>query len=172
MTEEEQVEIINWFCENFHRTRELPHTKRDYMCKADDETVPPAFWAIKKRLVAREGLEGFEQEPEFKDFIGCILPGGKIQKHRDPNYGDRVHTRFNCFLHLPSANFRTYYDGKVVDARERGYVICRSGLEPHWTDVNEEETPRLSLSFGFLIPSQELERIYRTVPSEATHTGI
>ena len=164
MTEAERLEIINWLCENFHRMRVLPHTKRDYMCKADDETVPAAFWAVKKRLVEREGLEGFEQEPEFKDFIGCILPGGKIQKHRDPNGDERIHTRFNCFLQIPSASFRTYYDGKVVDARERGYVICRSGLEPHWTDINMDESPRLSLSFGFLIPPEELDRIYRTVP--------
>jgi hypothetical protein len=164
MTEEERLEIINWFCQNFYMSRQLSHNRRDYICEKDDIFVPPAFWAIKKRLVEREGLEAFEKEPEFRDFVGCILPGGKIHKHRDHNYGDRIHIRFNCFLQIPSAGFRTYYDGNVIDARERGYVICRSGLEMHWTDVNADESPRLSLSFGFLIPSKEVERIYKAVP--------
>jgi hypothetical protein len=160
MNEEERLEIINWFCDNHYRMNRIQFGRIDYTLKETDESVPLSIWNIKKRIVEKEKLEDYTQEPKYKDFFGAIMPGGRIHKHTDDNVDGLIHTRFNVFIMLPTNDLNTYYSGKVVDAKEGHYTMCKSGLDMHWTDVINENRPRLSLSFGFLIPRDIVDLKY------------
>jgi hypothetical protein len=119
MNEEERLEIINWFCDNHYRMNRIQFGRIDYTLKETDESVPLSIWNIKKRIVEKEKLEDYTQEPKYKDFFGAIMPGGRIHKHTDDNVDGLIHTRFNVFIMLPTNDLNTYYSGKVVDAKER-----------------------------------------------------
>jgi hypothetical protein len=39
--------------------------------------------------------------------------------------------------------------------------MCRSGVDTHWSSVNMEETPRIILSFGFMLPVKKVLELYK-----------
>jgi len=167
MTEEERLEILNWFCENYFKMNIMLFGRVDYTLKSFDKSVPNAIWRIKKRIVEREGLQQYIQEPVFKDFLAAIMPGGRIHPHVDLNVGEFIHSRFNVFIQLPSNDLNTFYAGKIIDSKEGHYTLCRSGLDYHWTNVLNENRPRVSLSFGFLIPKDVLNVKYVSRPMKS-----
>jgi hypothetical protein len=161
MTETERLEILNWACNIFFTMNYLSNRRLDYKLSVLDRTVPVGVWRIKKRLIAAERLGGFIQEPIFTDILTVIMPSGFIPGHEDPNIGEYVHTRFNVFLQEPVGGSKTYYGGGLVDAKERHYTMCRSGLDQHWSDPIEGSVPRMTLSFGFLVPRATVLKMYK-----------
>ena len=161
MSEEERLEIINWFCDNYFRMNIIPNNRIDYTLRVFDKTVPTTIWKIKKRIIEKEGLQGYLQEPIYRDFIAAILPGGRIHRHKDVNIGDFIHSRFNVFIRVPSKDMRTYYNGNIINSKEGHYTLCRSGLDYHWSTPTNENVPRISISFGFLIPKAILNNMYK-----------
>ena len=63
-----------------------------------------------------------------------------------------------------SASGNTYYDGKPLLVKEGSYVLCRSGLDYHWTDENESSRERISLSFGYFLPETFVNRLNDKFP--------
>jgi hypothetical protein len=90
-----------------------------------------------------------------------ILPGGNINAHSDLNQPGRIHSRFNVFLKVPSQGGGTFYGGEPVETKERGYVLCRSGLDEHWAEEIGPGSPRITLSFGFQLPFERLNQLCR-----------
>jgi hypothetical protein len=165
VTEEEQAEIITWVSDNFDRMHMMSGRRKDYKMLPTDSSLPPCIWKIKERLVKREYLHRYQTDPHFGDLITLIgNKKGYIHPHIDPNLDGLFHARFNVFLQIPPGVFRTYYGGYEVEAIERGYVLSRSGIDIHWTDVNTSPYHRIALSFGFLLPLEKLELLYK-VPS-------
>jgi hypothetical protein len=165
MTEEERHEIIEFVCAIFFETRSRPDKLvLSYDLTPLDKSIPISIWRIKKRIVERENLYPYSIEPIFRDFIGIILTGGSIGKHTDKNIGEFVHTRFNVFIELPNGHVKTYYGNKEVDSKKGHYTMCRSGMDMHYTDTNIHYLPRITLSFGFLIPRRVLNTQYMTIP--------
>jgi hypothetical protein len=155
MSEDERISILNWAGLD-HPFIKLGDNRLHLQLDPTDATVPAAVWAIKQRIVDRENLASLEQEPILKDFLGLVLPGGSFKPHTDPNQGSLIHFRFNVFIQLPKKGGRTYYAGRLVDAREGHYVVSRSGIDFHWADKNEDTLDRITLSFGFL--TKDLDR--------------
>ena len=183
MTEEERIEIINWLCRSFfslyvngvalgpdHRPTSVPGRVRMELSPLDP-TVPIAVWRIKKRIMDKEDLRDYEVEPMMRDLITIMLPGGQIFPHRDSNVNDYIHSRFNVFLSQPANDFTTFYGGKPIDAKEGHYVLCRSGLDTHWTDILTDNIPRITISFGFLIPRKILNQMYDFPLIKAVKSG-
>ena len=125
-----------------------------------DENIIPLFFEIKKRIEEKEKLSSFKHETIFHDVISFIPKDGFIHKHTDPNefQNNLLHTRFNVFITVPP-NDTTYYNGHVVDAVECCYVLCRSGIDVHWTDVNTSDIPRITLSFGYVLPAEKIDEL-------------
>jgi hypothetical protein len=178
MSKEEHVEILNWLCENFYTFTE----QRDLFVEAtlyeDDKKVPKIIWDIRNRIIKKEGLEEYAESynDDFflkfhgtlqgvtRDKISIIHPGNELSllmPHRDVNQPCRVHTRFNVYLSLPNMGGTTYYDGHVVEMKERGYVMCRSGMDLHWTEEIHGTSPRITISFGFQLPLNIVDKIYK-----------
>ena len=160
MTEAERLECINWACGLFFRMIYLGNRRLEYRLSALDAEVPAPIWRIRRRLVEAERLGGFIREPIFRDILYIIMPKGFIHRHSDPNMGEYIHTRFNVFLQVPAEGAKTYYGGELVDAKEGHYTMCRSGLDQHWSDP-VEGVPRITLSFGFLVPRATVLRMYK-----------
>jgi hypothetical protein len=121
-----------------------------------DATLPECVWKIKQRIIEKEHLEEYSQEPMLQDYIAVIHPSGSILKHTDPNKGNLIHCRFNVFLELPVEGGATYYDDRQVDTKEGSYVLSKSGLEEHHMYPIEKGN-RIALSFGFLIPREKVD---------------
>lgn len=168
MTEDERLEILKWansfipkpgVFNNSRKTRILQNNRGDInlleMDKDPDVDVPPAVFAIKKRIEKKENLQNFEHDTHFGHFMSIIFKGGYIHKHTDPNYDEKklFHVRFNVIITLPKKGGTTYYAGNQLDSKEGSYALCRSGIDYHWSDVVEGDIPRIALSFGYALPS-------------------
>jgi len=160
MTEAERHEILDWACGIFFTMKYLGNQRLEYTLSALDN-IPASLWRVRKRLVETERLGGFIQEPIFKDILYIIMPNGFIHRHRDPSLGEYIHTRFNVFLQVPAEGSKTYYGGELVDAVEGHYTMCRSGLDHHWSDPIKGSVPRITLSFGFLVPRPLVLKMYK-----------
>ncbi len=166
MSEEERLAILKWVegVPNAYNVRELRHSRWDYILSIVDKTIPIEIWKIKKRIIEKEGLHEYRQEPAEKDLIVVVNNGGKIQPHTDLNSLDGdIHCRFNVFLNV-SEEIETYYADYLVQAKNRHYVMCRSGIDTHWSSINKGDD-RISLSFGFMLPIKKVDEIYILPPN-------
>jgi hypothetical protein len=161
MTEEERVTLYNWIMNDLWSKLQPQICNRlhyDLRIK-NDPNVIPLVWEIHNRIIKREGMEGYLQEPSLRHFIAVIPKGAWIQKHTDRNIKNLFHTRFNVFISSPKNSCKTYYDGNVVETKDATYAVCRSGMDEHYTDVNEEDIPRVAISFGYIIPLEKLDEL-------------
>ena len=53
--------------------------------------MPQKFFLILRKGYTKEKLGEVYIEPMYKDYIGCILEGGHIHKHKDANVGNLKH---------------------------------------------------------------------------------
>lgn len=161
MSEEEQKDILKYIYSDKFFCNKLPFYRGDSIINIDDKKLPVAIWRIKQRLLDREDLREYRTDPNFDDIITVIFPGGRIHEHADPNGGDLTfHVRFNIFLQIPD-RYNTFYGGEVVEAKERHYVMCRSGIDKHWSSLNNTSIPRIALSFGFMLPISKILKLYK-----------
>jgi len=163
MSEEERIEIKKWCLSICPNSEPLSNYRTQYLIHAENKNIPHIIFDIKRRIIKKEHMEGFEEEKELNDFVGFVLPGGRIHKHTDKNDKEKklYHARFNVFIELPKKGCTTYYDGVPITAKPCNYVLSRSGVDPHWSDKNEDIVPRISLSFGYLLPYWKLNDLCR-----------
>jgi len=160
MSEDERQDICKWVTNNlWSKLYKVGCNRLHYILIPDDSNILPLIWEIKDRIVKKEKMEGFKQEPTLKDFLAVIPKTGWIQKHTDRNIRELVHIRFNVFISSPKMGFKTYYDGNEVDTNESCYAVCRSGIDEHYTEINEDDVPRISLSFGYLVPFEKVDEL-------------
>ncbi len=162
----EQHEIINWFLKTSQDPKYRLFGGRVHLALNEkDYSIPRAIFTIKQRIIQKERLQGHIQEPVFKDFCAAILQGGFIHPHTDTNMTHLIHARFNVFISNPNDGlYMTYYRGYPVEEKERHYTLCRSGMDLHWSTRNMNETPRIVLSFGFLLPQRKLDTLVNPLP--------
>jgi hypothetical protein len=162
MNDDERNRIRDWIHNLIinNKMQELQYDRLVYnINKTDNSDVIPLVFEIKNRLERNEKLDSFENENYINHFVTVILKNGFIQKHTDPNDVPRnlFHIRFNIFITVPKKGGTTYYDGHEIDAVEGSYVLCRSGIDQHWSDPIEDDIQRISLSFGYLLPAKKVD---------------
>jgi hypothetical protein len=174
MSEEERKEILDWIYLNKSNFLPIKNNRLHYLILEHEDDIntsgmnsdklpaynpnlPRSVWKIKQRIIEKENVAEYKQEPVFQDFIAVIPPTGYIHKHRDPNEGNLIHCRFNVFLEIPTKGGDTYYDDRLVmDPKEGSYILSKSGIEEHYTYPIEEGN-RISISFGILIPKERVD---------------
>ena len=163
MNNDERIHLHDWAIGLMSKSlmSELSNKRLEYKINAieNDPNVIPLVFEIMKRIECVEELSSFEKETYVNDFVTIIPTGGFIHKHCDPNIWERglFHVRFNIFISLPTKGGDTYYDGQIIDSVEGSYVLCRSGIDMHWSDPNEDIVPHISLSFGYLLPPEKID---------------
>jgi len=167
MTEEERIKIHDWCIENFKYAKLEDNkikNKKFYLLFLNNVNISinPLILEIKKRIEIKENLLYFEKANVLNDFIAYVYKDCKIHKHKDLNdkENELYQTRFNVFILNPfNKNFNTYYDNNIVETTEGSYAICRAGLDYHWTDVNNDFVPRITLSFGYMLPMWKINTL-------------
>ena len=163
MSNEERNHIHEWAINLMANSilHDLPNGRLEYKIDKikNDPNVLGLVFEIRKRIEQREELYSFEKEKEVNDFVAIIPANGFIHKHCDPNIWERglFHVRFNVFITIPPIGGTTYYDGHIIDAVEGSYVMCRSGIDEHWSEPTQDAVPRISLSFGYVLPPEKVD---------------
>lgn len=167
MNDEERIQIHKWAVALIPKMRILTNLRLDYKINDDaiDLNIIPIVTEIRKRIEKIENLSSFKRETDVGDFVAVIPTGGFIHRHCDPNVLERqlFHVRFNVFITIPKLGGNTYYDGHIVETIEGSYVLCRSGIDEHWSDPNNDMIPRISLSFGYLLPPKKVDDLCKDV---------
>jgi hypothetical protein len=155
---EEQEEIVEWVKNNYIKLNSNGFNR--YMGSMDKiNNIPPIVWEIKKRIVEKEQLENAIPEPLFRDSIGCMMDGGQLHTHTDPNKDGLIHTRFNLYVQLPIEGGFPIYAGKTLKLKERTYICCRAGVDPHSCEKVIGSRERIIISYGFLLPPSRVKNI-------------
>lgn len=172
ITDEECNELNKWATKLYENGNLEAMSNGRYELRNNPKNTIPIMFEIKKRIEEKEKLTLFKKESVINDFLAVIPKNGFIHKHTDPNDFENklFHIRFNVFITVPSNNSsNTYYNGIVVDTLPCCYVLCRSGIDDHWSDPNTSDTPRISLSFGYLLPAEKIDDLTKDV-SIGTYT--
>jgi hypothetical protein len=158
MSEDEQKIIIEWLRKNYLKLNENGFKRyMKNMHKIPD--IPNCVWDIKQRIVEKENLQNAIEEPEFSDSIGYMMNGGQLHKHTDPNRYGLIHTRFNVYVQIPEKGGYPIYSDQVLKLKERTYICCRAGIDPHYCEKVEGDKERIILSYGFLLPIERIQNI-------------
>jgi hypothetical protein len=162
LTIEEQSIIVEWTRNNYKTFRSSGYNRQmqmfDYYAA---DYIPSCIWDIKKRIMDKEGLHGFKQEPMFRDAIGYMTDGGQLQEHTDPNpkFSNLIHTRFNVYIQIPIKGGLPIYNNQLCSLNERTYICCRSGIDMHYCQKVEGPRERIMVTFGFLLPPERIQNI-------------
>lgn len=165
MSNDERDEIYNWASRLI--SNNMMTIKDNVMLRVLDEretVICPLVFKVRDRIEKKENMVSFKRETSVNDNLIVVPKNGFLHKHTDPNdlENDLFHIRFNVFISTgydKSNEFNTYYNGQIVDTVECCYVLCRSGVDPHWTDINKTEYPRISLSFGYLLTAEHVDKL-------------
>jgi hypothetical protein len=154
LTIEEQAIIVEWTRNNYKTFMSSGYNRQmqvfDYY---DHDYVPSCIWDIKKRIMDKEDLHGFKQEPLFRDAIGYMTDGGQLHEHTDPNprFSNLIHTRFNVMISKPVAGGVPVQNGKEIRVEEGDVWRCDAGIYKHSCTEVQGNKPRIVCSFGFLL---------------------
>jgi hypothetical protein len=167
MSEEERITLYNWIENDMKdKFRSLTNNRLAYDIHMNKDKYHPLLHIIYDRLIEKEGLQFYNFKVSLCDFISYIPKTGFIHKHTDDYLAEfgYVHVRFNVFIQVPPNGMNTYYSGVQVDAKEGSYVISRSSVDIHYTEINTSNIPRISISFGFLLPREKVDNICKDMP--------
>jgi hypothetical protein len=151
ITEEERINILEWCNINLKNATKISNQFFIY----NISEFPNFITNVKKKIEEKENLQYFEDSTYVTDdFIAYVLKDGQIQKHTDRNdiANNLYHIRFNLFISSPYNTCNTYYSNNLIDTTECTYTLCKSGIDSHKIDVNTSDVPRITLSFGYMLP--------------------
>lgn len=150
--------LLGWAEEQFADGRLVPNTMGQHRYyrryKEEDAAVPPIFWDIRRRAVTMFAIGEYEDEPEYKCFLGCNTEGGFVQRHTDSAPPDKHHIRMNLMLSKPLAGGEPVVGGRIVSVNERDLWCFYPSLMAHETTPVLGRRKRFVLSIGILVPRQ------------------
>ena len=156
ITEKEKDILLEWTYENEHKfIQNEMGSHRKYYKFTHESGVPRLFFDVKKRILKRENIKSWTEEPMYMDYIGWMSEGGFIQRHKDAEYHSSIgllrHVRYNLFLSVPYKGGDPVYNERKLRMKEMNYVRCNSGSEYHRCEPVEGNKPRIVISYGVLI---------------------
>jgi hypothetical protein len=158
LTEPEHTQLLVWAEAQFTDGRLVPNAMgqhRYYRRYGEDNpAVPTIFWGIRRRGVATFSVADYEDEPEYKCFLGCNTEGGFVQRHTDSAPPDKHHIRMNIMLSKPLAGGEPVIGGKLVPINERDLWCFYPSLMMHESTPVQGRRKRFVLSMGILVPRQ------------------
>ena len=126
-----------------------------------ESNTPSLFFDIKKRILDKENITNnyiddvFSHGDLFGDYIGFIIGGGKIHRHKDKTPDTYNLVRFNLFLSVPTKGGFPIYNGITIPVIIGDYVRCNSSKEYHECEMVEGEIPRIVISYGIYLKNEK-----------------
>lgn len=137
------------FVENGQGRRFMRH------CAADTDFAKNVFAAF--------GINAFENEPTFGNFLGNhFLDGAFVHGHKDTAPDGWQHVRCNFALQMPDTGGNPILDGKEVQIKQGDIWICFASLEAHST-TPMSGGQRLVFSCGAIVKSDIAEKVYKAI---------
>jgi hypothetical protein len=161
--EKEQQEIVEFIVNNLEFL-DLNGINRYKQYLDFFESPPEIFNIVRQRIIEKEKLYNYRQEPTLRDSIGYMTNGSKLHIHTDPRTDGLEHVRFNVYVQLPKIGGRPIYAGIKHNLQERRYICCRSSLDLHHASNVKGNRARIIISYGFLIPLNEIGEIFYSYP--------
>lgn len=165
MSEDEREQVVSLVIKHkdkFHATG-----FRRYRFQFDKlDNIPDVLKNLRKRIVEREDLSKYETDPTFGDSISYMVNGGELHPHKDPQHDGKEHVRFNVYVQLPEYGGRPIYAGVQHNLKERQYICCRSSIDLHSVTRCVGSRMRIMVSFGFIIPKEEIGEITYDYPEK------
>jgi hypothetical protein len=157
----EHTVLLRWAEKQFAkgRLKANPAGPNRYFARYDEGgSVPPVFWKIRKRAISAFSVAEYEDEPEFKCFLGCNTEGGFVQPHRDPTLPGRHHVRLNIMLSKPWRGGYPVVDGRTVEVAERDLWCFYPSAMLHYSTPAMGSRKRFVISIGILVPESAISR--------------
>ena len=152
----EQAELLDWAEREFAAGHLAPNANGAHRYfksySENDQIVPGLFWAVRRRAVSLFSVADYEDEPEYKCFLGCNTAGGFVQRHADFSPPGRLHVRMNIMLSKPAGGGVPIIDGEKFEIGERDLWCFFPSIMPHETTPVEGDRKRFVLSIGILVP--------------------
>jgi hypothetical protein len=180
----EQVDLIEWTLSNYNSFYNLKKDNPninfyssclDYYSDTNDhcnaypeyyrikqtdsnDKIVDIFKKIRDRIIIAENLQKYQSSTTNPDFIYCMFHGSSLHLHTDTPKHDteKVLIRFNVCIQKPDRGGNPIYANNLIELKERQYIICRSGLDYHTSEVILGDKPKISLSYGFLIDKDDI----------------
>lgn len=162
ITKEEQQLLLDWVFSNQDKFTINPAGDCRKFISLDElnkEEKPALIAEIKNRILTKEKILLWEQDPFFGDLITCNTAGGYIHKHTDPTKLNREHLRFNLFLSKPEHGGDPILLGKKLNFEERQYIKYHVNKHWHSSVPVEGEKPRIAISYGILVTTKYLHSL-------------
>jgi hypothetical protein len=155
MTAAEHSELLHWAQDQFaggHLEANPVGPNRFFARYEEGDAVPDLFWELRRRAVATFSVTDYEDEPNYKCFLGCNTEGGFVHPHIDISPPGKHHLRINIMLSKPLGGGCPIVGGKMVDVEERDMWCFFPALMRHESTPVVGNRKRFVLSIGILIP--------------------
>jgi hypothetical protein len=155
ITPDEHAVLLDWAEGQFGNGR-LPSNpagpNRFFARYEQGDDVPDLFWDVRKRAVTLFSAQDYEDEPNYRCFLGCNTEGGFISPHKDPSPPGKRHVRMNIVLQMPNRGGYPVIDGKTYRVEDRDLWCFYPTLMLHSSKPAAGEKKRFVISIGVLEP--------------------
>jgi hypothetical protein len=162
ITKEEQQEFLNWIFSNedkFLPNYAGPYRKFITLDKINESEKPKLFFEVKNRILKKENILEWEQDPLFGDIVTWNTTKGFIHEHLDESLPGREHFRFNLFLSKPEKGGDPILMGEKLNFEERQYIKYHVNKQKHKSLPVEGDKPRIAISYGISITTEYLNNL-------------
>lgn len=162
ITKKEQKILLDWINFNTDKFTINDHGSNRKFIRLNNlnETEKPKLISeIKNRILIKEKIFAWEQDPFFGDIITYNTEGGYIHEHKDPTLLNREHFRFNLFLSKPKSGGDPILMGEKLKFEEREYIKYHVNKDYHKSLPVKGKKPRIAISYGILITTDYLNQL-------------
>lgn len=123
------------------------------LCNLNRNNVPLTedVKAFAKQSYQFLGIQDFEEEPLFGNFIGFNQENAFVHRHRDPGKGTKWHVRLNFLIQKPISGGMPIINGVVYDVDEGSCWLNIASSWWHGSAPVVGNKERIVLSLGALI---------------------
>lgn len=118
----------------------------------NDPLVPSVFWKVRRRAVSAFSVRDYEDEPDYRCFLGCNSEGGYVHRHIDSSPPGKLHVRMNLMLSRPFGGGMPVIDGQEFDIGEGDLWCFFPSIMPHESTPVMGDRKRMVVSIGILVP--------------------
>lgn len=161
------LDFVYYSDQKFWNVNTTEGTKNRFFCKISDfnnlflsQIVKNIAGCFYKKL----GVNNYEQEHVFGNFIGVNKQDGYVHIHNDtPNENGWYHTRLNCLVQKPKKGGMPIVDNVEYVIDEGEVWFNNATLWEHGSTIVEGEVDRVVLSLGAYINPSDFSTINKEI---------
>lgn len=121
------------------------------------DEIPQVFIDIKDKISTTLGIS---KDNVFIHILN-MKRGGRITPHYDAGYPNYINFKCNVCV-VGAVNYDLHVDNQTASVSEKSLYTFEANMFKHWVDPYD--SPRILLSYGFLIPCEELGYVADSSP--------